>query len=65
MPPAQRNPARVIAGDAHPALAENLARELKVPLVSAEVGAFADGETRVHVGQDVRDAAAFIVQPTG
>jgi ribose-phosphate pyrophosphokinase len=55
---------QVIAGNAHPALAENLARELKVPLVSAEVGAFADGEIRVHVSQDVRDAAVFIVQPT-
>jgi len=45
-------------------LAESLARELKVPLVSAEVGAFADGEIRVHVSQDVRDATVFIVQPT-
>ena len=38
--------------------------ELKVPLVTAEVGAFADGETRVHVSQDVRHANVFIVQPT-
>jgi len=37
---------------------------LNVPLVSAEVVAFADGETRVRVAQDVRDAAVFIVQPT-
>ena len=59
-----RSPVQVIAGNAHPALAEGLARELKVPLLSAEVGAFADGEIRVHVGQDVRDAAVFIVQPT-
>jgi len=64
MPPAQRSPVKVIAGNAHPGLAESLARELKVPLVSAEVGAFADGEIRVHVSQDVRDAAVFIVQPT-
>jgi ribose-phosphate pyrophosphokinase len=37
---------------------------LDVPLLTAEVGAFADGETRVQVGQDVRDATVFIVQPT-
>ncbi len=64
MSPAPRFPVKVIAGNAHPALAENLARELQVPLVTAEVGAFADGETRVHVAQDVRDSAVFIVQPT-
>jgi ribose-phosphate pyrophosphokinase len=64
MPPVVRGPVKVIAGNAHPALAENLARELKLSLVSAEVGAFADGEIRVHVSQDVRDAAVFIVQPT-
>jgi ribose-phosphate pyrophosphokinase len=55
---------QVIAGNAHPGLAESLARELKVPLLSAEIGAFADGEIRVHVRQDVRGAAVFIVQPT-
>jgi ribose-phosphate pyrophosphokinase len=54
----------LLAGNAHPSLAQDLARELKVPLLVAEVGAFADGETCVHVGQDVRDAAVFIVQPT-
>jgi len=54
----------LLSGGAHPALAENLSRELKVPLVTAEVGAFADGETHVRVARDVRDAAVFIVQPT-
>jgi ribose-phosphate pyrophosphokinase len=59
-----RSTVKVIAGNAHPGLAENLARALAVPLVSANVGSFADGETRVHVGEDVRDAAVFLVQPT-
>jgi ribose-phosphate pyrophosphokinase len=62
--PAHRIPLVLMSGDAHPALAEELGRELKVPLVTAEVGAFADGETCVRVAQDVRDAAVFIVQPT-
>jgi ribose-phosphate pyrophosphokinase len=65
MPLALRNPVKILAGNAHPALGEALARELKVPLGSVEVGTFADGESRVHVNQDVRDAAVFIVQPTG
>src|SRR6516225_4816171 len=64
MATAPRLPMKLLAGNAHPALAEDLARELGVPLVTAEVGAFADGEARVHVSQDVRDAAVFIVQPT-
>jgi ribose-phosphate pyrophosphokinase len=64
MPPILRSSVQVIAGNAHPALAENLARELRMPLVSAEIAAFADGEIRVHVSQDARDAAVFIVQPT-
>jgi ribose-phosphate pyrophosphokinase len=64
MTPAPRSPVKLLAGNAHAALAEGLARELGVPLLTAEVGAFADGETRIHVSQDVRGAAVFIVQPT-
>ena len=59
-----RSPVMIIAGNSHPALAEELAQQLKVPLVTAAVGAFADGETRVRVAEDVRHADVFIVQPT-
>jgi ribose-phosphate pyrophosphokinase len=55
---------KILAGNSHPALAQALARELGAPFLSAEVGSFADGETRVHVGHDVRGAAVCIVQPT-
>ncbi len=65
MSPASRYPVNVLAGDAHPALAGELARELGAPLRTAEVGAFADGETRVRVTSDVRDTAVVLVQPTG
>jgi ribose-phosphate pyrophosphokinase len=65
MPPALRLPVKLVSGNAHPALAEALARELSIPLVAAEVTAFADGETRVHVAQDMRGAAVFLLQPTG
>jgi len=64
MLPIARDAPKLIAGNAHPALAEDLACALKIPLLSAEIEAFADGETRVHVAGDVRDATAFIVQPT-
>jgi ribose-phosphate pyrophosphokinase len=57
-------PLKIFSGNAHPALAEDLARELGVSLVPAEVTAFADGETRVRLSADVRGAAVVIVQPT-
>lgn len=64
MSPAIPFPVKILAGNAHPALAQGVAHELNVPLLTAEVGAFADGETRVTVSQDVRDATVAIVQPT-
>jgi ribose-phosphate pyrophosphokinase len=60
---APQNPMRIIAGNAHPALAENLSLQLKVPLFTAEVGVFADGESRVRITEDVRHADVFLVQP--
>jgi len=54
----------LLSGNAHPALADALARELQVPLGSVEIGAFADGESRVCIVEDVREAAVFLVQPT-
>jgi ribose-phosphate pyrophosphokinase len=57
-------PLKLVAGNAHPVLAEALARELGVPVEPAEVTAFADGETRVHLRADVRDAEVVLVQPT-
>lgn len=59
-----RLPVKLIVGDAHPALGERLASALALPLAVAQVGAFADGETRVHVDEDVREAVVVLVQPT-
>ena len=64
MPAQSRMPIKLIAGNAHPALAEAMARALNISLQATEIGAFADGETRVHIDSEVRDAAVFIVQPT-
>ena len=53
-----------IAGDAHPALAADLARALAADLVPASISAFADGESRVRIEGDVRGREVVIVQPT-
>ena len=57
-------PWTLISGNSHPALAKDLAGELNIEAQMADIGAFADGETRVHLGTDVRGKAVFIVQPT-
>lgn len=63
MPNSDR-PLKLLSGNAHPALAHNLSRALQVPLEPVEVGAFADGETRLHIATDVRGATVVVVQPT-
>jgi ribose-phosphate pyrophosphokinase len=54
----------VIAGDAHPGLAREIARLAGLPLLPAAVSAFADGEVRVRIEADVRGKQLYIVQPT-
>ncbi len=54
----------LVSGNAHPALAEELARELSIPLTPAEIRAFADGEARVQILGDVAGQTVVIVQPT-
>jgi len=52
-----------MSGGAHPALAREIANELGWPLAEPEVNVFADGETRVHVAEDLRGSSIAIVQP--
>jgi ribose-phosphate pyrophosphokinase len=54
----------LIAGDAHPQLARDFAREAGLALLPAQISAFADGETRVKIDADVRGVHLGIVQPT-
>jgi ribose-phosphate pyrophosphokinase len=54
----------VLAGDAHPALAARIASLCGARLLPCPVSAFADGETRVRIDADLRDADLHIVQPT-
>ena len=54
----------VFAGNANPALAQEITRHLRVPLGRAHVGRFSDGEVNAELMENVRGRDVFIVQPT-
>ncbi len=54
----------LLAGDAHPDLAAEVARQCDLPTIPTSIAAFADGETQVRIDADVRDADLYVVQPT-
>ncbi|MBE0620329.1 MAG: ribose-phosphate pyrophosphokinase [Burkholderiales bacterium] len=54
----------LVPGDAHPQLAQAVAALLREPLVPTLISAFADGETRIRIEAEVRDADVYILQPT-
>ena len=54
----------IFSGNAHPKLAHDIARCLRIPLARAHVGRFSDGEINVEILEDVRGRETFIVQPT-
>jgi ribose-phosphate pyrophosphokinase len=60
----RQSPITLIAGDAHPRLAEALVRLCGGIAVPTTIAAFTDGETRVRIEADVTDADLYIVQPT-
>jgi len=53
----------LIAGDAHPGLAREIARQAGIAQAAVSIASFADGETRVRIEDDVRGTDLFIVQP--
>jgi ribose-phosphate pyrophosphokinase len=55
---------KLITGNAHPALAEGIARHIGTSLADAEVSKFPDGETRVRINENIRRQDIFIIQPT-
>jgi ribose-phosphate pyrophosphokinase len=54
----------VFSGNAHPKLAQDIARYLHIPLARALVGRFSDGEINVEILENIRGRETFIVQPT-
>ncbi|MBN1684574.1 MAG: ribose-phosphate pyrophosphokinase [Gammaproteobacteria bacterium] len=54
----------IFSGNANPELAEEISRQLHIPLSKAEVGRFSDGEIRVEILENVRGHDVFIIQST-
>ncbi len=55
----------LFTGNANPALALEIAKNLSVELGRAKVARFSDGEVDVEIQQNIRARDVFIVQPTG
>ena len=54
----------IFSGNAHPDLAQEIAKVLHVPLAKAQVGRFSDGEINVEILENIRGRETFIIQPT-
>ena len=54
----------LIAGTAHPELAQAVSSALDLPLANAHVGRFPDGEVDIKVYDDIRGGDVFVLQPT-
>jgi len=54
----------LFAGNANPALAQDIARHLQTRTGDAEVAHFSDGECKVELMENVRGRDVFILQPT-
>lgn len=55
---------KVFTGNANPAIAQEICEYLDLPLGAAEVKQFSDGEISVEIGENVRGADVFVIQPT-
>lgn len=54
----------VLTGNAHPNLAEEITRKLRVPLGKVQASRFSDGEINVEILENIRGRDVFLVQPT-
>src|SRR5262245_28450645 len=64
MQPLRNYDIKIFSGRANPALAEEIAAYLQLPMGKANLGNFPDGEISVRIDEDVRGRDVFIVQPT-
>jgi ribose-phosphate pyrophosphokinase len=55
---------KVFSGNAHPKLAEEVCSDLGCDLGWSSTGRFSDGEFNFQIGENVRGADVFIIQPT-
>ncbi|MFT6094762.1 MAG: ribose-phosphate pyrophosphokinase [Pseudohongiellaceae bacterium] len=54
----------VFTGNSNPDLADNIAKNIGVPLGYASISKFSDGEVSVELNENVRGKDVFIIQPT-
>jgi len=54
----------IFSGNAHPQLANDICKVLKIKLGDALVGRFSEGEISVKINENVRGKDVFVVQPT-
>ncbi len=54
----------VFSGNAHPKLAQDIVRILRLPLARAQVDRFSDGEFNIEILENIRGRETFIIQPT-
>lgn len=60
---AGRKTIKIFTGNANPELAKEIAENIGIPMGKAEVGRFSDGEIAINIGESVRGADVFVVQP--
>jgi len=58
------NQIKIFSGNANPLLAQEICDYLSLPLGRASVRTFSDGEVYVEIGENVRGADVFVIQPT-
>lgn len=58
------NPLKIITGNAHRELAEEICEYFGTTLIDAEISRFSDGEISVRINSSVRGADVFVIQPT-
>jgi ribose-phosphate pyrophosphokinase len=59
-----RDKISMFSGSANPKLAADIAKGLDIPLGSATVNRFPDGEVNVKIDEDIRGSDVFIIQST-
>lgn len=59
-----RDPLMIFSGNANPGLANDIARELGIPMGKAVVGRFSDGEVAIEIMENVRGRDVYLIQST-
>ena len=54
----------IFSGNAHPALAKDIAAYLELPVGRSRISRFSDGEVFTEIQENVRGVDVYVVQPT-